>query len=530
MFYEKEEISELLICAKCKLTFNEPCALPCGENICKTCIDGLFDPKTNGIVCHFCSEFHAVPKDGLPASMIILKLLTKKSSEVYRNKTVESLKSYLNEINSATENLVQIINRSEFSIKEYCDFVRHDVQLVTDSAYEYIDKFREKFMSEIEVYERNCLSNSDKLFREKQFSPEFVTREMNEFIEEQIKYLRKFLIDDTKVEQALDKAKLLKKQLDVKSMQVKSQLFNGKKLVFEENTAVLESNILGKLSLNYLERPETCEFDTLQHLDLDKIVTNMQTFHSIHLIGGEKFNLFYSDVNGYLSQARFDRDGKNVTYKKLYSERSKRISGISVFVSCKREKDIFCFFSFNETNKNYHESWNEYNEYNSVHMDQLNYLKAIGPMKETQTMQIDFNLSCLASNKMNIFGTEESSICVFDSDLEFIKTIDSTNRIKKLEASDDRLFVLDNYKQLTIIKLSDETSERKLAFAYDNLIYHLDSFIVSFDNQSNNLIWYDMNCKTFETKMVNCLHGNSIVDSSIERLVFFNSSSRVLSF
>ena len=250
MFFAQEEISELLKCPKCTKTYGEPFILPCGENMCKACIDHLYSSETNGIDCPVCSVFHAMPSKGFLANKIIMRLLEKQPREVYRNKAVDSLKSHINEIKSTMENLEQLVTQSDFKIKEYCDFVRHDVQLVTDSAYEYIDKFREQFMTEIDAYEKECLANLSTMVNAQQFSIDGIKREMDAFVQEQTCHLQQYLIDDDKVAKDLEQAKRLKGQLDLQMTDMKSKLFNGKQLVFEENKTALESKMLGALRFN----------------------------------------------------------------------------------------------------------------------------------------------------------------------------------------------------------------------------------------------------------------------------------------
>ena len=538
MFYHKEEISELLKCPKCKVAFDTPCMLPCGQHMCKTCIDHLCNAKKDGFDCTLCHEFHARPASGFPISQLIVQLLEKKPGEIYRNKTVDSLKSHLNEIKSTVQSLVQLVNQSEHKIKEHCDFVRHDVQLVTDSAYEYIDKFREQFMSEIDAYEKECLLHLAEMVNAQQFSSDEIKREMDTFIDEQ--------------------AKQLKSKLDLKLMDMKAKLFKGKQIVFEENKAALESKMIGAVRFNSLRALKSYSFKYMKHLRFRDIYPDLAMLHSAYALDGDQFILFYLSTSGYQTIRKIDINGTNLLMANLSSEQHPTIQTTTSFFTCKEENKIFCFFSYSlnerKIKNNYNNHYYRYNnrpvdysddengvyDYNYYEENQYEYVntnyKCLRVLDSNlsalaSNSSIIYNLIGLACNKDNVFGAENRSIHVFNNGLQFIKTIASTTAINKLEASDERLFVLDtSQQQLSLIKISDSTTERKFAFACDNLIYHLDNFIVSFDKQSNKLIWYDINGVKYETYLGNFPIGFLIADSIQTDLVFVNHTSFTLTY
>ena len=518
MFYHKEEISELLKCPKCKVAFDTPCMLPCGQHMCKTCIDHLCNAKKDGFDCTLCHEFHARPASGFPISQLIVQLLEKKPGEIYRNKTVDSLKSHLNEIKSTVQSLVQLVNQSEHKIKEHCDFVRHDVQLVTDSAYEYIDKFREQFMSEIDAYEKECLLHLAEMVNAQQFSSDEIKREMDTFIDEQARYLQQFSIDDAKVTKDLEQAKQLKSKLDLKMMDMKAKLFKGKQIVFEENKAALESKMIGALRYPFLRVAKSYDFSDMKQLQLLQLFPDITKLHSIHVVNEHQFIMIYASTSGYQTVRRIDKNGTNLSTQNL-TEDGYNIQTIHTLLSCKQGNKILCYI--------YHTSYNSYYGTTPRKFLQSFDLNARQLAKNNNIQ----NLTNLACNQVNIYGADAKSIHVFNSGLQFIKTIASTTAINKLEANDERLFVLDiTQKQLTILKISDDTVERKFAIAYDNLIYHPDNFIVSFDKHSNKLIWYDMNGHKFETFLENFPNGFSIADSFKTHLIFVNNTSFTLSY
>ena len=210
----------------------------------------------------------------------------------------------------------------------------------------------------------------------------------------------------------------------------------------------------------------------------------------------------------------------------LSTAQHQNIQSINSFLSTKQGNKMLCYiaYSFND--------YNNYNYYNGYpHNNNFKCLQDFGSKSDvfTSSSHITYNLVDLACNQSSIYGADAMSIRVFNDDLQYIKTISSITPINKLEASDERLFALDTSQlNLSIIKISDDTIERKFAFAHDNLIYHLNSFVVSVDKQYNKLICYDINGQKYETYLDNFPNEFSIADSSETDLICVNHASFTL--
>ena len=97
MYYDKDEIDELLKCANCHERLEEPCTLPCGHTVCAQCTSGsthwfilpIVDSENNSeqrrsarqLVCNACLEVHRIPATGFPVNQVLLKLLKTKSTK-----------------------------------------------------------------------------------------------------------------------------------------------------------------------------------------------------------------------------------------------------------------------------------------------------------------------------------------------------------------------------------------------------------------------------------------------------------------
>ncbi len=64
MFFDPDQINNLLNCKKCNGRLDEPKLLPCGNSICSYCAASI---KLNGkqYDCLVCKNKHEMPKNGL---------------------------------------------------------------------------------------------------------------------------------------------------------------------------------------------------------------------------------------------------------------------------------------------------------------------------------------------------------------------------------------------------------------------------------------------------------------------------------
>lgn len=51
------------------------------------------------------------------------------------------------------------INYPEVKIREYCDKIRNQIDINTETLIDKINTFREKLLSELNMYEKNCIKN-----------------------------------------------------------------------------------------------------------------------------------------------------------------------------------------------------------------------------------------------------------------------------------------------------------------------------------------------------------------------------------
>ena len=152
MFYEEEQIRNVLNCDKCSKRLDEPKVLPCGATVCSSCIAALkianfkFD-------CTMCNKVHIYPADGFPTSKTIQYLLNFKPNEIPRTESVKTLQTTLNEIQ----------HKEKADLVYWLIIIFTSLELlnigISPLLYGWMDK---NFRSELLVYFK---ANKNKIFR-----------------------------------------------------------------------------------------------------------------------------------------------------------------------------------------------------------------------------------------------------------------------------------------------------------------------------------------------------------------------------
>ena len=109
-FYEEKKISNALSCKKCHERLDEPRILPCGDSICTKCLSTIKIKNKQVFDCIVCKKQHIMPENGLLINKVLLDLLSVQPTDVYRGKSVETLKESLNLMHKNIASLKFVIN------------------------------------------------------------------------------------------------------------------------------------------------------------------------------------------------------------------------------------------------------------------------------------------------------------------------------------------------------------------------------------------------------------------------------------
>ena len=82
MYYETNQVDNILICQQCRGQLEGPKILPCGETICSFCVSSI-QINLNIFECLVCKQKHEMSKNGLPDNRIALKMLSVKPRKTH---------------------------------------------------------------------------------------------------------------------------------------------------------------------------------------------------------------------------------------------------------------------------------------------------------------------------------------------------------------------------------------------------------------------------------------------------------------
>jgi septal ring factor EnvC (AmiA/AmiB activator) len=134
MFYEEDQIKQLLNCKQCNKLFDSPLFLPCGYTIRSECLNKGLLKETTCLQCSLCSQVHQVPAFGFPEKQSILSLMTKKPKEVVKSVEAKKVIETFQKMHDQLNKLENDMNHAEERIKDLFREQRRLVQLETENS------------------------------------------------------------------------------------------------------------------------------------------------------------------------------------------------------------------------------------------------------------------------------------------------------------------------------------------------------------------------------------------------------------
>ena len=156
-----------------------------------------------------------------------------------------------------------MLKESEMTIREHCDSIRHEVDIARETALENIHKASNTLMTEIDTYERECLSHWTATKESTEVTVEDVSKRMREFVVEQHAYLQSVQARDDEMILRLEKARKLAQELSDRKKELKATMFNDKLASFTAFSDDFDgdASLLGELTFPHIQLP-------LKHLDI----------------------------------------------------------------------------------------------------------------------------------------------------------------------------------------------------------------------------------------------------------------------
>jgi len=157
MYYDKNQVDEVLICEYCNQIIDQPKILPCFETICSFCEQSIEIINDNKFECFICKEIHEMPKNGLPFNKKLLKMLSIKPTKVSRGKAFDANQKTLNEIETKHSRIKRGIENSNDLIIEHCMDLKSDVQLKVNEIILQVNDLGASKIEQINDYEQELI-------------------------------------------------------------------------------------------------------------------------------------------------------------------------------------------------------------------------------------------------------------------------------------------------------------------------------------------------------------------------------------
>ena len=171
-------------------------------------------------------------------------------------RSTAKLRSLLAQIGASAVDLAKMFNNSELTIQEHCDSIRLQVDIAREIAIENIHKASKALMTEIDTYERDCLSSWAAAKESAEATVENVSKRMSAFVTEKQKCLRSLEGSDDELilQLELHEAKKLAQELGERNKELKAAMFDNKLASFNAFSSIGESS-LGELTFAHIQLP-----------------------------------------------------------------------------------------------------------------------------------------------------------------------------------------------------------------------------------------------------------------------------------
>jgi len=248
MYYNKNEVNNILTCKYCEGRLEEPKLLPCGKSICSLCVLTIKLNASSEYDCSACNKKHEMSKNGLPVNEALVEMLSLQAIQVVKSQEYESLQEILIDIQKKRNLLNLCLNNSQDCIIEHCNELRDQVQLAKESIIMKINDLSDVMIDEIDEYKHELMDmNRKNLKRLKRY--ENVDKELEIFHLKTEEYLKQNNLNDNKITKLNQDAIKLKEKADFTIKNIRDKIFSGRFLMFEANREVLKKSILGKMEL-----------------------------------------------------------------------------------------------------------------------------------------------------------------------------------------------------------------------------------------------------------------------------------------
>ncbi len=265
MFYEHNQVEDLLSCKSCNERYDIPLLLPCWKTLCQRCVTNKSNNQTKLLACPFCSHVHQVPDCGFESNETLIALLKLKPVDVHRAEMFRSLGDLLKKLQLNMDDLNLMEKGAHKNLLEYFELIKGEIKLSAKTLIEQVVKYRDKLLKDIEYFKKQSFDGINDLFTSKTFLEfkrdcvrkktewqHIITSTTNDTSHTPTATTN---INEDRLKQVLAEANLLSQSLEDKKCFIQSMI-SSNKLVFNQRQPnyltdhKLSSSLIGQLEFN----------------------------------------------------------------------------------------------------------------------------------------------------------------------------------------------------------------------------------------------------------------------------------------
>jgi hypothetical protein len=367
-------------------------------------------------------------------------------------------------------------------------------------------------LNEVRDYEKECIKS---LSSDKSYKHDLVANieRVNLFDSEWTKYLTKFEIKDSDVENALKQAKSNVNILTLEETNLNAWLFSSRMAKFEKSDNSIDKMLtLGEIKFDDVIFFNT-KFDKMEKVDLNHLVYSNITDYDCFSLNKEEFVLIFLN-NAFMQIYVFGKKGQ--TLKCLNNFQNVQIyNGYKVVA----QNDQIIIWSYN------------YSGYYYTHV--LNR-----DLQITSTLNDASSITYFSANDSNIYiYSNNDQIDSYNKSLGLIRSFEKSNpnfnfppNTTQFEANNENFYFLSN-QVITIININSGAIIKTLnTFPFLQFSIIDDNKLASFDKITNELFVYESDEKNYKLKVDLNDNGNDLilVKGKCTDFLFLNTSRKEL--
>lgn len=144
-----EQLKKLLNCSVCSKLLDRPVTLPCGESICESHLDEIFNNQ-----CRFCDKHH--PKSEYSINQSLSQMIELQVNTIKLSPKFESCKQSINRVEDIMNQADLVYKDPNNFIYEYFDEIKQGVYIRRENLKIQIDDYYNWMIEKIIKTERTC--------------------------------------------------------------------------------------------------------------------------------------------------------------------------------------------------------------------------------------------------------------------------------------------------------------------------------------------------------------------------------------